>query len=289
MATCPDATALDSSLLQRGRLESVLRIGSLDPSSRASILDIHARGMPLQLSFTLPPNTTAVSVVSALEDSNVDNTKNAGSLIHRAQGEDAPHHSIKGDAEEIDGRHSPAASSTVDASIISVGATVAPPPSLPRTRDEFLRLVAARCHGFLGSDLERLCREAAMRHMAATAATVAPEGFSKLAIKVDEKRCYAQPSCERQTLDVGNGLRSEEDARGRNCGGGEDGVRLQDFWQALDTVRPASLVGRSVGMWGGDAGPQVRNNSNCVMGRRCRVQGWTWPSYDFMSYLGMRA
>lgn len=51
-------------------------------------------------------------------------------------------------------------------------------------------------------------------------------------------------------------------AEGSDSGGGGGdggaGVRLRDFWAALNVVRPASLVGHSVGMWEGEAGQQVR-------------------------------
>ncbi|CAM9215802.1 unnamed protein product [Scytosiphon promiscuus] len=48
LATCPDAAVLDPSLLQRGRLETVLQLGALNIDARAAILGIHARGMPLE-------------------------------------------------------------------------------------------------------------------------------------------------------------------------------------------------------------------------------------------------
>lgn len=112
-------------------------------------------------------------------------------------------------------------------------------PTTPRTRDEFLRLVAARCHGCLGSDLERLCREAAMHHMTAAAAAESSRWS-------DPSRCQ-----EVQTNDLSaNGNGSQRDG---GC------VTLEDFLAALDVVRPASLVGSSVGsFWGGGSGPEVR-------------------------------
>lgn len=56
-------------------------------------------------------------------------------------------------------------------------------------------------------------------------------------------------------IEANNKRGGHDTGGGGGCGAG---VRLQDFWAALNVVRPASLVGHSVGMWGGDVGQQVR-------------------------------
>ncbi len=210
LATCPDAAALDPSLLQRGRLEAVLRLGALDGAARASILSIHARGMALEGLPPSPPLPSAESPIAATA---------AGT-----------------------------AAVTTASTPPLAGASPLPPP---RSREEFLELVAARCHGYLGSDLERLCREAALNHLSTTAA----RATGTLA-------------------GTSSGAKANDDFEEKRGGGGGDGggagVRLQDFWAALNIVRPASLAGHSVGMWGDDVRQQVR----WWLGGR--LTGWLW-------------
>lgn len=245
LATCPDSAALDPSLLQRGRLEAVLRIGALDSAARASILGIHARGMVLELAPPLRPSSEPpIAAPSAAAVAGI-----ASADTHPA---------------------ALAAAGTTSSSSSS-------PSSSPRTREEFLGLVAARCHGYLGSDLERLCREAAMSHMSATttavmatdalsstAATAAAIVSGEITVAVARGPEYARRREEgAEGIGCVKGVdgRAEGRGSGGDCGGGSGGgeavVRLRDFWAALNVVRPASLVGHSVGMWGGEAGQQV--------------------------------
>lgn len=294
LATCPDAAALDPSLLQRGRLETVLLLGKLDASSRASILEIHARNMPLQLQIQLPPlpkvtptltsapaagNTavgTEINHISLSESSlatqsaivaEVDARGCSDSGIRPSCGA-----SVEDDTDSVRNRQTPAPGATSlqtsDAAATALG--VLPPPP-PKTRKDFVALVAARCHGFLGSDLERLCREAAMRHMAAVASADTAIVATPTVGAIDCRRLAQTGTDDARLGDEAPDDDCQDERRARFTGGmdesgGVDGVgsavRLQDFWSALDVVRPASLVGRSAGMWSGDSGgPQVHISS----------------------------
>lgn len=305
LATCPDPTTLDPSLLQRGRLESVLRLGQLDSTGRASILHIHCRGMPLQLlpqpavpavGRGLESDSPKVSVVMkslllGRDDDNVDVAqKNAsGSAIRQDGAVEAPIFPPGGGRDTssslcgekgVDCVHAAEASTKTagaEAKKAAAGAVTVvvntPPPSLPKTREDFLRLVAAKCHGYLGSDLERLCREAAMHHMATakpaatrtkavTAASTpgrlpAQEG-SAIAITAAATEAGGKHAVGREKQELGLTAGVVREEGGSDGGGVEARVRVQDFWAALDVVRPASLVGHSVGMQRGDGGMEVR-------------------------------
>lgn len=308
LATCPDPTTLDPSLLQRGRLESVLRLGQLDSTGRASILRIHTRGMLLQL---LPRPL----VVAAGKDS--DSSKNALATkgaapgkdcdvgvaekntsdpdIHQAGAVEAPVSSSGSGGgtpsspcgEENDvgrvsvtavNRRAAAEAAGSAAVVVSVAVTpsLPPPPPQPQpgTREKFLRLVSAKCHGYLGSDLERLCREAALHHMASfksaaartRAASASPpkrlpaqEGFTVATAAAVARGEDPADRERRQEFGLAAGGVREESWSGGEVG--EGGVSLQDFWAALDVVRPASLVGHSVGMRAGNGDAEVRDGS----------------------------
>ncbi|CAM9162282.1 unnamed protein product, partial [Sphacelaria rigidula] len=236
LATCPDAAALDPSLLQRGRLETVLLLGNLDASSRASILEVHSRNMPLQLQLQVPPSPKAAATPTSVPP---EGGKTAGTDITLVPCS-ASSSAAQNDADSVRDRQTPApgATSLWTSHIVATAVGVLPSPP-PRTRKEFVALVAARCHGYLGSDLQRLCREAAMRHMAAASADTAAVA-TLTASAADYRR-------GRTRFTAGMDESGEVD-------GVASAVRLQDFWAALDVVRPASLVGRSAGMWSGDGG-----------------------------------
>lgn len=267
LATCPDAAALDPSLLQRGRLETVLLLGTLDDASRASILEIHTRDMPLQL--LLSPSTTIPTSMSPTREKPIKtDVSSPRSLTMRTVTADAEtqdngsysalYCTAKG-ADTLNNKEAP----SVVALSSSGAAPMAGVPAAPRTRKEFIGLIARKCHGYLGSDLERLCREAAMHNMAAasadtatTAAAVNPSGLGRILAGRDEghgeePQDKARDRCSEFAIDV--------DVRGGDVRIGA-GVRLQDFEAALDVVRPSSLVGRSIGMWGdGSRGSEVQD------------------------------
>lgn len=309
IATCQDTAALDPSLLQRGRIESVLRLGSLDTASRASILDIHARGMPLRLSS--PPASSIVpSSATLLQENNTGKNNDASSATAQAptatgggaQASKADPASGHTDADKLGSgkradkhdRKDSRTRSLRTKSVVHSSVAVEPPP---RSRGEFLQLVAARCHGYLGCDLERLCREAAMRHMASrrvvtqfaacgdiddgpgtdganvtigTAVYLRVAGLSNPSesFAADDERAMvagdrsgaARRGQEEDCRDS-MPMNSTNEEREMSSDIEDGGVRLQDFWAALDVVRPASLVGRSAWIWGGDGDggrPEVR-------------------------------
>lgn len=225
VATCTDATVLDPSLLQRGRLEVILRLGSLDASSRASILGIHARDMPLRL---MTGGDAGLPAPMPGDDGNRSEEfrwSEARSCV----------------AEEADrvGNQAQPSLHGVGKDTGDTGTVIAmqpSSPSQPRDRAEFMVMVARKCHGYLGSDLERLCREAALRRMSSSSAI-------------------------RNTSNPENGQQSGvTESLGVYPGGVPiaEPVAVGDFLAALDFVRPASLVGYSLGTLGGDSGPPVR-------------------------------
>lgn len=247
LATCPDAAALDPSLLQRGRLETVLQLGALDVDARGAILGIHARGMPLALLPPPPPPPLAAAVPDTMADPSL------------------PTACLSDDATDILTQEEEATIRLAEPNAPTVIGPAVAATTLPRTRKDFLGLVAARCHGYLGSDLERLCREAAMSHMSTTAkaptvdapyaATAAANTRTEVGDKAHGPEHAGCRDTDRGSME-GAGKGGREDGDGSS--GGETGVTLRDFWAALDVVRPASLVGHSVGIWGGDVGREVR-------------------------------
>lgn len=277
LATCFDSTTLDPSLLQRGRLEAVIRLGSLDGAARASVLAIHAKGMHLRLPFEQSAAVAAAKLGSSFLSTTSDGFKPCESKGGAASKDtDAAKPAEASATEEVlllAGRRGDAQLSSADenteADNAPVGMTALrgaeeTPSSKQRARDEFLRCVAARCHGFLGSDLERLCREAAMHHMTAVTATAhnavaAGLGPGRMPVRGGMVTKTAARDPGFQDLE-GRGEQGTERAANavRVDVGVGGGVRLQDFWAALDVVRPASLVGHSVGIWGGDGVPEVR-------------------------------
>lgn len=308
LATCPDPTTLDPSLLQRGRLESVLRLGQLDSTGRASILGIHTRGMLLQLlprPLDVATGKDADSSNKALAtkgeasgmdcDVGVAEKNTSDPDIHQAGAVKAPVSARGSDGgtpsspcgeESCVGRVSvtainkrPAAEAAGSAAVVvsvAVTPSLPPPPPQPQpgTREEFLRLVSVKCHGYLGSDLERLCREAALHHMASfksaatrtRAASASPpkrlpaqEGFRATTAAAVARGEGPADRERRQEFGLAAGGVLEESWSGGEVG--EGGVRLQDFWAALDVVRPASLVGHSVGMRAGNGDAEVRGGS----------------------------
>ncbi|CAM9351874.1 unnamed protein product, partial [Hapterophycus canaliculatus] len=237
LATCPDAAALDPSLLQRGRLETVLQLGAVDIDARAAILGIHARGMMLELEpLPLPALAAAVSPPTArLRYETTELLAKEEEPAVRVVETNLPVAMTPAAAVAVVAKTLPR---TVAMAPAAAAAMTAVAKTLPRTREEFLGLVAARCHGHLGSDLERLCREAAMTHMSTTL------GHGAHVPEPAGRRERHGGSME----GAGNDGCAEGDGRSR----GEAGVTLSDFLAALEVVRPASLVGHSVGMWGGD-------------------------------------
>ncbi|CAM9283008.1 unnamed protein product [Choristocarpus tenellus] len=200
LCTCPDPGVLDRSLLQRGRLELILSLGGLDEAGRASVLSLHTQDMPLQLrteveTFKGVEDTAITKEGSSLARGACTLQRTAGGAGHgdRMSGtrvQEAPTGLSAMDADSQGGQRQRL---TADWSEGCISDQV----TLPISREDFVMSVSRRCHGYVGSDLQRLCREAAMHHMNAS-------------------------------MQLG-----EE-------GGG---VRLEDFWAALDIVRPASLAG----------------------------------------------
>ncbi|AEA48091.1 CDC48 family AAA ATPase [Archaeoglobus veneficus] len=135
--------AVDPALRRPGRFDREIEIGVPDREGRFEILQIHTRNMPLEpeysREFVLP---ALKSLKKALEE----------------EGEDASFVSIA--IEEVE-------KSERKEEIKEIVEKIVPPEMLPELERDILRsmlrAIADQTHGFVGADIEALCKEAAMK------------------------------------------------------------------------------------------------------------------------------
>ncbi len=166
---------IDPALLRAGRFDRLIYIGEPDRESRKRILNIHTQRVPLHGSSV----EELVRITEGLTETRLDELLNAVGDRMIVTIDD-----MKAQLAEIGENHGePMTTAARKESIIThmqAGALHLVDPA----RDATLNLLAERTEGYVGSDLELLCREASMYAMRDGSNQVSQEHFDQALDKV---------------------------------------------------------------------------------------------------------
>ncbi|MBP2132906.1 transitional endoplasmic reticulum ATPase [Methanomicrobium sp. W14] len=150
---------IDPALLRAGRFDRLVYIGEPDEKSRVKIIQIHSKYLPLEDSnIEEAVDFTQNYDESSIEEAFSEISKKRDFSLNRKLTVDE----LKAGFEGIDPRDSPVLSKgnrrrIIVAQLIKNGLYMEDP-----VRDSLIKKVAAKTFGYVGSDLELLCRESAM-------------------------------------------------------------------------------------------------------------------------------
>ncbi|MBP2146620.1 transitional endoplasmic reticulum ATPase [Methanofollis sp. W23] len=166
---------VDPALLRPGRFDRLVYIGSPDRKGRAKILGIHTRHMPLEGSVV----NEAVAVTEGLDASAIEETimtlpeEGAPSVVALREAFEGVE---KGTGEPLSAG---ARRRFITDQLVARGT-----PLADEVRDEIVWAIAKMTEGYVGSDLEALCREAGMLAMREKSQVVTKEHLEAAAKKV---------------------------------------------------------------------------------------------------------
>jgi transitional endoplasmic reticulum ATPase len=166
---------VDPALLRAGRFDRLVYIGEPQIEDRKKILQIHIRSMPIEGSAL----DEVVDMVAGLDEAAIGDLIESLGTDHACTAGDIREQTGKLALKE-EGKHAPGRRrEMILEHLRQQHLTLADPG-----RDELISEMAVRTEGFVGADLEALCREAGMFAMREGSATVSPRHFESGLAKV---------------------------------------------------------------------------------------------------------
>jgi transitional endoplasmic reticulum ATPase len=169
---------IDPALLRAGRFDRLIYIGEPDRESRKRILDIHTRAVPLKGSTI----DELIRMTEGLDESKLEDLLEAMGDRMIVTIDD-----LKAQLSQVGKNHGEPLSLPKRREIILESMQSGLPQPLQLVdpaRDSMLNILAERTDGYVGSDLELLCREAAMIAMRNKSNQVDEEHFEAALAKV---------------------------------------------------------------------------------------------------------
>lgn len=158
---------IDPALLRSGRFDRLVYIAEPKPQDREAILAVHMRSMPLENSAL----DEAAGILAGADEDTV------AALMEKFAGKTLTVKQIataaKKFAKKPDGLTVPLLRKLLTETGMSVAVTLADP-----VRSAFVAQIASDTEGYVGSDLESLCREAAMETLRRNGSWVTAEDFT---------------------------------------------------------------------------------------------------------------
>jgi transitional endoplasmic reticulum ATPase len=166
---------VDPALLRAGRFDRLVYIGEPQIEDRKKILQIHIRSMPIEGSAL----DEVVDMVAGLDEAAIGDLIESLGTDHACTAGDIREQTGKLALKE-EGKHAPGRRrEMILEHLRQQHLTLADPG-----RDDLISEMAVRTEGFVGADLEALCREAGMFAMREGSATVSPRHFESGLAKV---------------------------------------------------------------------------------------------------------
>ncbi|NLI62445.1 MAG: CDC48 family AAA ATPase [Methanosarcinaceae archaeon] len=167
IATTNRPDSIDEALRRGGRFDREIEIGVPDKEGRLQILKIHTKNMPLALEESGTGNPELSETSKSSETSETENFENSGGS---EKFEDSEKSATSGDSgKSVDSEKSDDSENSGDSENSKVSEK--PEITISDIEDRMnihksdavdLDLLAEKTHGFVGSDLSSLCKEAAM-------------------------------------------------------------------------------------------------------------------------------